>query len=338
MNPDILRNPGLLLLLSVLLCGCATPWVEPAGSQQAVPRLKESYAVMNDGYRLPVRRWEAETNSRAVVLALHGLNDYGNAFAGTGAFLAARGITLLAYDQRGFGDTEGRAVWHGVDRMVADVQTMMQLVRQNYVDKPLFLLGESMGGAVVLASLAEAPTLADGIILVAPAVWSRATMPLYQRLALWIAAHTVPDKPLTGEGLELQPSDNIEMLRALSRDPLVIKETRVDVLYGISNLMDTAAQSREPVKKPVLILYGLQDDIIPRKPACHFFLRLVDVQKQNLSIVLYADGYHMLTRDLQGDTVLNDINRWTSDRNAYSDQQAEQKERIGRLCGAKTKP
>jgi hypothetical protein len=62
------------------------------------------------------------------------------------------------------------------------------------------------------------------------------------------------------------------------------------------------------------------------------------VQKQNLSIVLYADGYHMLTRDLQGDTVLNDINRWTSDRNAYSDQQAEQKERIGRLCGAKTKP
>ena len=31
---------------------------------------------------------------------------------------------------------------------------------------------------------------------------------------LWLAAHTLPSKQLTGKGLDIKPSDNIEMLRA----------------------------------------------------------------------------------------------------------------------------
>lgn len=322
-------------MLTVLLSGCANPWVQPQGLQQVEPRLENSYAVMNDGYRLPVRRWESVRDSHAVVLALHGLNDYSNAFASTGSYLAAHGITLLAYDQRGFGDTVARGVWHGTDRMVDDMEAMMALVRQRYSGKPLFLLGESMGGAVALASLQKSPTLtADGLMLIAPAVWSRTSMPLYQRLALWIAVHTMPDKQLTGEGLQLHPSDNIEMLRALSRDPLVIKETRVDVLYGVSNLMDIAATSAGNLHIPVLLLYGLQDDIIPRKPACDFFLQASDQPAaQDLTIVIYENGYHMLTRDLQGDAVLNDIAGWTNGRNALAKLHPLQKGSIRQLCG-----
>ncbi len=59
-------------------------------------------------------------------------------------------------------------------------------------------------------------------------------------MALWIGARLMPGLTLTGRGLGIKPSDNIAMLRALSRDPLVIKETRVDTIYGLVNLMDAA--------------------------------------------------------------------------------------------------
>ena len=275
-----------------------------------MPELAESYAQMEDGYRLPLSRWEADGNTHAVVLSLHGLNDYSFAFDNLGQYLALHGITVIAYDQRGFGNTDGVGVWHGSERLSADLVTMTALLRERYATVPLYLLGESMGGAVVLTSLASAPLDVDGIVLVAPAVWARSSMPFYQRAALWIAAHTIPDTQLTGEGLNLQPSDNKVMLRALGRDDLVIKSTRVDVLYGISNLMDNAMLASNIVPGNILLLYGKNDDIIPALPTCELVERLSHNGTTRLSAVIYEQGYHMLTRDLQAGLVLEDIATW----------------------------
>ncbi len=265
---------------------------------------------MEDGYRLPLSRWESVGNPRAVLLALHGLNDYRRAFDNLGRYLARRDISVVAYDQRGFGATSGHGLWHGSQRLSADLATMTALLRQEYPGSPLYLLGESMGGAVALASLGSAPLDVAGTILVAPAVWSRDTMPFYQRAALWIAAHTLPARRLTGEGLDLKPSDNIDMLRALGRDELVIKATRVDVLYGVSNLMDTALLAAPDVRGNVLLLYGQHDDIIPSQPTCQLFEQLSNAATTQLTAIVYERGYHMLTRDLQAEVVLEDIAAW----------------------------
>jgi alpha-beta hydrolase superfamily lysophospholipase len=135
-------------------------------------------------------------------------------------------------------------------------------------------------------------------------------MPWYQRSLLWIAAHTVPGKKLTGEGLDIQPSDNIEMLRELGRDPLVIKETRVDALYGIANLMDQAAEQTGIFNEPALIMYGKHDQIVPRAPTCKWIQSLDDIESKHQTIVLYENGYHMLNRGLNADEVLTDISSW----------------------------
>jgi alpha-beta hydrolase superfamily lysophospholipase len=265
---------------------------------------------MEDGFALPLSRWEAVGNTHAVLLSLHGLNDYSYAFDNLGDYLAKRGITVIAYDQRGFGHTDGHGFWHGSERLSADLVTMTALLHSKYAGVPLYLLGESMGGAVVLSSLASTPLDVDGTVLVAPAVWARTTMPTYQRIALWLGAHTFPDKQLTGEGLGLNPSDNLDMLRALGHDELVIKETRIDVLYGISNLMDNALLASGKASGNILLLYGKQDDIIPAVPTCQLLERLSYDGADRLSAVVYEQGYHMLTRDLQAAVVLEDIARW----------------------------
>jgi alpha-beta hydrolase superfamily lysophospholipase len=313
--------PGKLIPLLtgalMLLCACATPYVQPESEARTIPALHETYAVMDDGYRLPLTRWVQEGNCRVQVLALHGLNDYRNAFAEAGDFLAAQGVTVLAYDQRGFGESDGFGLWHGSDRMVRDLRLMVTLLNAAHPGCPLYVLGESMGGAVTLTALDTIETDIQGVILVAPAVWSRDSMPFYQRLALWLAAHTVPDKQLTGEGLDIMPSDNIEMLRALGRDPRVIKATRVDVLYGISNLMDQAATVSPWQVSGGLLLYGMHDEIIPKKPTCRLLTNLTDTTPAHWKIILYENGYHMLTRDLQAQTVLRDIAGWLLDGGRY---------------------
>jgi len=265
---------------------------------------------MEDGYLLPLSRWEAIGNTHAVLLSLHGLNDYSYAFDNLGKYMANRGITVIAYDQRGFGKTDGHGFWHGSERMSTDLVTMTELLHRKYAGVPLYLLGESMGGAVALSSLASAPLDVDGTVLVAPAVWARTTMPSYQRIALWIGAHTLPAMQLTGEGLDLKPSDNTDMLRALGRDDLVIKATRIDVLYGISNLMDSALLASGKAPGDILLLYGKQDDIIPAAPTCQLLERLSHNGTTRLSAVIYEQGYHMLTRDLQAAVVMEDIATW----------------------------
>lgn len=262
---------------------------------------------MDDGYRLPLRRWGDPAKARAIVLGLHGFNDYGNAFVGLGAYLAEREILTFAYDQRGFGTTDRRGLWSGEDRMIADLRATVRLLHESQPELPLYLVGESMGGAVILAAGPDLPGV-QGIVLIAPAVWSRNTMNPIQRFLLWSGSRIAPGMALTGKGLGLRPTDNIAMWRAYSSDPLVIKATRIDALWGVANLMDQAAAGAAPWRLPMLLLYGKNDEIVPKVAICSW---LRTFRRTNgLGVVIYENGWHMLTRDLQGRRVMADIAAW----------------------------
>jgi alpha-beta hydrolase superfamily lysophospholipase len=169
-----------------------------------------------------------------------------------------------------------------------------------------------MGGAVTIVAMTGSnPPNVDGVILVAPAVWGRETMPWYQRWLLAVASYTFPWVELTGKGLHVSASDNIEMLRSLGRDPLVIKATRIDAMHGLSDLMDEALLQADKLQLPTLVQYGENDQIIPKKP---IFLMLEKMPKTTRA-VFYEHGYHMLLRDLQGEKPLGDIVAWIAEHN-----------------------
>lgn len=312
--PDQCRVSAVLLMMAALM-GCAGPRLQPSLPEDRVPVLHAASAIMSDGYVLPLSVWKPEGDIRAVVLALHGMNDYRHAFADVGVHLAASGIATYAYDQRGFGESEWRGVWAGTGRLILDMETMAALIHASYPDLPLYLLGESMGGAVLLASLSHNPGLQDvsGMVLVAPAVWGRETMNPFQRLLLWLGVHTLPSLEVSADGLDIKPSDNVEMLRALRRDPLVIKKTRIDTLSGLTDLMDEAAASVPRLRGPVLIQIGAHDVVIPKRPTCRMLAMLRNRAEHRPRVVIYPQGYHMLTRDLRADIVLQDITLWISD-------------------------
>jgi acylglycerol lipase len=215
------------------------------------------------------------------------------------------------------------------------MRSLVSLLRQRHPRLPLYLLGESMGGAVVMAG---DETRVAGVVLVAPAVWSRDTMNPFERFALWAASHTVPWLKVTGQGLHIWPSDNRKMLRAFSADPLVIKATRIDALWGVTNLMDRAAAAASHLRPPALILYGEHDEIIPRRAFCAMVHSLPS-HAPGLRLVLYAQGWHMLTRDLEGPTVMADIAAWLHDTDAplpSGEEVTRGGPRLTRLCRGET--
>ncbi len=300
----------LLLLLGVAAAGCA-PVVKGPGAPVTEARLETDRLVMADGAALPLRHWMPETEPpQAILLALHGFNDYSEAFADPAKDWAAAGIATYAYDQRGFGRAPNPGFWPGTEALIDDLRTAARLLREAYPTTPLYILGESMGGAVAMTAATEPdPPTADGLILAAPAIWGRELQGAVANSALWFFAHTMPWLKMSGAQLQVQPSDNIAMLRALGKDPLVIKETRIDAIYGLVGLMDRSLAAAPKLRAPALVLYGAREEVIPGEAAAAMLHRLTPAPAGPRT-ALYAKGYHMLLRDLASAVVRQDIAAW----------------------------
>jgi len=303
----------MIAVFLLLLSGCMPQESRP-GRQSFEPKLEKDHFVAGDGAKLPVRSWlPKQSPVKAVIVGLHGFNDYSNGFAIPGEYLSRQGIGLYAYDQRGFGGAPGRGLWAGREAYANDLTCFVKVIRKRHPGVPLYVLGESMGGAVTMvAATGSNPPDIDGVILVAPAVWGRQTMPWYQRWLLAAGSHTFPGLKLSGKELNVKPTDNDEIRRALSRDPLFIKDTRIDAMYGLTNLMDEALTRAERLHLPTLVQYGKNDQVIPKEPT----FMMLDKMPKATRKAFYEQGYHMLLRDLQGEKPMADIAAWIIDHDS----------------------
>jgi acylglycerol lipase len=329
-----MRRPFIVLAALSFLAGCAagpspfdaasghagrTQIAAAAGAAMPSPaQLLPDRLVAADGAELPLRIWAPAEPPRAVLVALHGFNDYSNGFDFAGTELARDGYAVYAYDQRGFGRSIGRGYWPGSRLLAEDAATAVRLVRAKHPGVPVYLMGESMGGAVAMLAatgvLGTPRAEIDGVILVAPAVWGRQTMNFFERAGLWIVRQ-MPGLPLSQRSLPItvRPSDNIPMLRAYSADPLVIKETRSDTLNGLVDLMGEALTAAPLLEAPTLVLYGERDEIVPKGPVARMVEMLPPGRRAGQRVAYYPKGYHMLFRDLQGAVVVNDVAAWLDD-------------------------
>ncbi|HYE47109.1 MAG TPA: alpha/beta fold hydrolase [Caulobacter sp.] len=304
------RQLAAALLLVLTLTACSSmrfqePLQPPAGFTG--PRLEADRVVSFDGARLGLSTWQAEGQPWAVVVAVHGMNDYGNAFHIAGRYWASQGVTTYAYDQRGFGRSPKRGIWAGEDLMEEDLRTVVALARQRHPSAIIAVVGESMGGSVAVTAFAsDRPPAADRLVLLSPGVWGWKSQPLPNKTLLWLAANFTAAKVYTPPRWvtdKITPTDNREELIAMGRDRLMIWGARSDALYGLVRLMGRAADAVGEDDVPTFYLYGANDQIIPKKAALKAAKGLTPTDRS----ALYERGYHLLTRDRQGRVVMDDV-------------------------------
>ena len=321
---SVTNNATRCFALLLLLAGCGglpsynTPLPPlPPSLLQA-----EDAFAMADGARLPVRTWLPDPASRhdgkprAVVLALHGFNDSRDAWELPGPAFAAAGIALFAPDQRGFGAAPGRGFWPGQATLVSDAAAMLRILHARYPGVPVYAMGESMGGAVLMALAAsgQAPPV-DGWVLLAPAVWSRARMGVALSSGLWLVSSVAPGLIVTGAEVAIRvvASDNRDALLRLARDPLTIRRTRFDALRGLTDLMDAAQAAAPRLPDRTLALYGERDMVVPAEAAG----RAWNAMPPGVRRGLYRSGYHLLMRDRAREAVIGDVIAWINAPDAW---------------------
>ena len=306
----MIEAPRTIRLIGVLLfpfmsAACVSFPDAPAPTMQ--PLIENSQLRTVDGALLGLSSWHAD-DPRAIIIGVHGMNDYSNAFALPGEWWAQnKSITTYAIDQRGFGRSPEFGEWVGTETLISDLKSAISAVHAKHQGVPVFVVGHSMGGAVLMNAHAGEPLDVAGIVLAAPGVWGAGSMPFPYRVALNFAAALAPGKTLTGERAGRQSTDNIEILRAMARDPLVIKETRMDAVLGVVRVMGAAYKSADSVGGPTLLLIGERDEIIPLKSIDDVGCRLAG----RVIIRRYANGWHLILRDQQAQQVWRDIADWT---------------------------
>ncbi len=305
----------MVLMLASLLGACA-PTLQRAARPDvafAGQRLEAHDFISFDGTRLALTRWDATAPGEggrqpwAVIVGVHGMNDYANAFHLAAPWWAAHGVTTLAFDQRGFGRSPHRGVWAPDSLRVQDLRTLVALARAQWPHATIAVAGESLGGAVAIEAFASArPPVADRLILLAPAVWGWRDQPVSYRIALWLAARLAPAKVFTPPSFvtnRIWASDNHDELYAMGRDPLMIWGARSDALYG---LVDTMQRAQDDAPRlgavPTLWMYGAHDEIIPA-PATRAAVRRL---RPGVRTAWYPDGWHLLLRDLNAERVWAD--------------------------------
>ncbi len=302
----MIRTGALLFTAALALGGCAS--FPEAPSPTATSSIESGAVVSVDGVRLGLSTWKAD-EPMAVLIAVHGMNDYAGAFRLAGPFWAARGVSVYAYDQRGFGRSPNRGRWPGGDALKQDLRAVIAAVRAEHPELPVFVIGHSMGAGVILAAMKDAPLEVEGVVLAAPGIWGGASMPLFYRAALNTAAVFAPGETLTGERAERQASDNIEFLRTMFEDPLIIKETRVDTILGAVRIMGEGWDATDETGGRILFLYGEKDEIIPVKKMKKAAERLCGA----VEIVAFPDSWHLIFADLERRGPLEATLAWITD-------------------------
>jgi acylglycerol lipase len=301
----------LALLAAALLAACTAVEMSRGPAIQA-PRMDGETIAAGDGARLPYRVWPAASGEpKAVILALHGFNDHSRAWEMPAASWAERGLATYAYDQRGFGRAPHPGLWPGADALVDDLAEALALVAARHPDLPIFVAGESMGGAVAMAAVARGRLGgAAGTVLVAPAVRGWAALNIFERLALRLLYRTIPGAAPTISGTGIVPSDNAAMLRELARDPLVLKRTRVDALKGLVDLMDESLAAAASLDRPALILLPGRDMLVQSGPTERMLETLPPAPPADIELLRYAEGFHMLLRDTGRARAHADVADW----------------------------
>lgn len=268
----------------------------------------------DDGVELFTQRWiPAESDTlRAAVALVHGHAEHSGRYAHVAGYLNQHAIAVYAYDQRGFGRSEGRRAYvASFDVLLDDLALFLDRVRTQMPDGPLFLFGHSMGGAVATLYVLERSDNFAGLILSSPAIEVDADVPSILRLLSDVISRILPILPTIHTPEDLLSRDS-NVVDAAKNDPLnyhgrVLARTGAEMLQAsrrIQRKMSTLAL-------PFLILHGTADQLTDPGGSRALYSQ---ARSSDKTLNLYPGLYHETFNEPEKEQVLNDIVEWLKAR------------------------
>jgi acylglycerol lipase len=247
-----------------------------------------------------------------VVVGLHGMNDYANAFHMAAPYWASKGVSpSTPMTSAASAARLSRGIWPDEDLMREDLRTAVDLARKTVPSLTRRSRWWEFPWVQPSPCRPSAPSnrqRADQFIASGPGLRGWGAMNLTYRTSLWLSAHVRPGWVVQPPRrfVRIEPSDNVEMLQRTWSDPLMMPSNRIDQVYGLVSLMERAHERAPnlPQSLPTLMSYGANDYVVPAKGACSGPPEVLPSLTSGRSTTSRA--IHMLLRDLQAQTVHDD--------------------------------
>ncbi len=282
-------------------------------SQAASPLVEHRSGTFPGGDGLPLyyQTWLPSSRARSILINLHGLGDHSSLYPSLSNYFPGRGTAVYAFDMRGNGRSPGqRAYLESWEDFRGDLHAFVAHVRRWEPGLPVFVLGHSLGGLVVLDYALHYPDGLSGVIAAAPPLGKLGVPPVLMALGRIMS--------------RIWPRFSLEVgmdLSGLARDPAVIETVLSDPLFhrrGTARVSTdvTAAIARVQARAadlavPLLILHGAADRMVPPDGSREFFQK---VRHPVRELREYPEAYHGLFADWDQKQVLADLERWLNSR------------------------
>ena len=276
------------------------------GEPRSIRRVEAQLATPA-GQALFRRSWLIDSPER-VLLLVHGFAEHSGRYEHVGAWFAARGCAVHAYDQRGHGRSEGaRGHVRRFADFLDDLDAMLAAVRAEHPGLRPHLVGHSMGGLVVAAALCErepdvASAVTSGALLAISQAHSRGRI-LAARVLRRVAPRLALAAGLDVAGLSNDP----EVARAYLADPLVFRTMTTSLAVELMGAVERTARSAGQVRAPLLMLHGEADPLCPVTGTRAFFESLTVEPRR---IQTYPDLRHEIFNEPEQARVFEDVLAW----------------------------
>ncbi|MFA6450577.1 MAG: alpha/beta fold hydrolase [bacterium] len=255
---------------------------------------------MRDGTKIFMQEWHPAGAPRRAVVCFHGASGQGQYFALIADILTPRGAAVFVADYRGHGMSEGpRGDFSSFQTLLDDCREVVKSVKVKLPGVPVIILGESMGGAMAVNYAAQFPEDTAALVLFAPALLFRKSIPWPQilQLPLYLAsaifARGKPIIKMTGqEHLGIKDLTHVNFDKT---DPFHLSHISMRYFMQLSKYMGIGLNKCPGrIKSPTILFQGEADPGIDPEGAKLFVERLAAADKE---LILYPKGLHVLLTD-----------------------------------------
>ena len=247
---------------------------------------------------------------RATVLIVHGLGEHTGRYAHVAAALVQAGFAVRAYDHQGHGRSAGpRGTLHTPDGLLQDLATVIDDTRLHAPDRPLALLGHSMGGLVVARAVAKQLRPVDALVMSSPALGIHANP--VQKLLLSVLPDLLPNLTIPN-GLDPQwVARDAAAVQAYREDPLVHNRISPRLGAWIWREGPKTVEGAEHWQLPTLLLYAGTDKLVDPAASDVFAQR---APRDRVSAQRFEAMYHEVFNDPEREQVLATVTQWLQAR------------------------
>lgn len=261
-----------------------------------------------DGVSLFSRQWLPENAPVATIAIVHGLGEHCGRYEHVAAFFVDNGYAVFAADLRGHGQSDGQRGHIGsFDDYLTDVSTLLNHARQQNPTLPLFLMGHSMGGLIVLTYALKHPAGLAAVIASGPGLRSRVAVPGWKLMMGNVMSGLYPtlsmSNGLSADGLSTDRS----VVEAYLADPLVHDRVTARWAKEFFAAGEQTMEQAHTLAVPTLILQGGNDPIVDPAGSREFFNRIKIEDKHHIE---YPTLLHEIFNEPQQQSVFNDMQAW----------------------------